>query len=87
MKIYKYQLEIDDHQTVLIPCYYKLLHVETQNNTLCLWAIVDPEAETTLVKIRIVGTGHDFDPAGLNYIGSAKMHNGMLVWHVFEDKS
>ena len=31
---------------------------------------------------RIVGTGHDFDPAGLLYVGTVQ--TGIFVWHVYE---
>lgn len=41
--IWKFQLKVDDFQTLEIPKDSKLLAVQTQGETPCLWALVSPE--------------------------------------------
>ncbi len=70
-----------------MPIGAKILTVQTQNDIPCLWALVDPQAETEGRNIEIFGTGHpvlsDLGTAR-EYIGTFQMHNGTLVFHVFE---
>ena len=51
---------------------------------LCLWALVDPSASTEIRRIRIVGTGEQYDGAG-DYVGTVLMTKLPLVWHVFDE--
>jgi len=70
-----------------IPKGAEILCADTQENTLCLWALVDPEAETEIRTFQIFGTGHPIDcDMGIerNYIGTAQKMGGSLIWHVFE---
>lgn len=83
-KVFKYPLEITDEQVVEMPEGAKIISVQTQNNQVCLWAIVTPHNQLIKRGIRIYGTGHPIDRENLEYIGTAIMENGNLVWHVFE---
>ncbi len=84
--IYKYPLAIIGSQHIRMPSGANILCAQVQNETLCLWASVDPkEKSIDIHTIRIIGTGHpapDLDE--LHYIGTAQMNDGSLVWHVFE---
>jgi len=83
--IWKFPLEIVDQQEVEMPAEAGGIHVEMQNNQLCLWSMVDPEAPKVSVKIRVVGTGHPIPDADkLTHLGSCLMAGGALVWHVFK---
>jgi len=84
--IWKFPLEITDLQEVLMPKGAEILTVQMQEQTLCIWAKVNPEKEfeTEIRKIRIIGTGHKFNDENLKYIGTTQMYGGGLIWHVFE---
>lgn len=83
--IYKYPLCLMDVQVIAMPKGARILCVQTQQDTLCLWTIVEPERENVERTIVIVGTGHSIpNPKKLSYIGTAQQGIDMFVWHVFE---
>jgi hypothetical protein len=82
-RIFKYSLSIASEQTIEIPKGSKILHVDCQNNTPCLWALINDTNPTVLMTIRIVGTGHECPHAIEDYIGSVQQFNGSYVWHIF----
>lgn len=82
--VYKYKLMIDDLQSVNLPKGAKPLCVKVQNNVPCLWALVDPnETEVEPIGIRIAGTGHPINEDVKDYLGTAIMYDGNLVFHFF----
>lgn len=90
-RIFKYELDITDEQTVQIPGGgKKILSVAMQGGTtmtggrLCVWVIVDDEAQPAPVRFAIVGTGNPFprNVAPAWFIGSVQ--DDPFVWHVFE---
>lgn len=85
-KIYKYPIEIQDEQVVLLPTGAKILTVQTQGGKAFLWAMVNPTMPNDMaVTIRIFGTGHTIQDADrLEYIGTIQMCGGALVFHVFK---
>ena len=85
-KIYKYPIEIQDEQVVLLPTGAKILTVQTQSGKAFLWAMVNPTMHNDMaVTIRIFGTGHTIQDADrLEYIGTIQMCGGALVFHVFK---
>lgn len=85
-KIFKYPVEITDKQTVLMPKGAKILAVQVQHGNPCIWAMINPEAPTEEVSIRVHGTGHDFyDSSNLEYIGTFQICGGNLAFHVFKE--
>lgn len=80
--VWKYELRIEDNQTIAIPARSELLAVQMQYGTPTLWARVEPEARLVNRKIRISGTGHD--SAEGHYIGTVQLAEGRLVFHVFD---
>lgn len=83
MQIWKYKLEIIDTQVIEMPGAVRLLSVQMQGHDLCLWALVDPNADKAERVISIVGTGYDIEMSEASqYIGSAI--DGVFVWHVFD---
>ena len=84
MKIWKFPLELADHQKIKAPFNMGPLSVQMQNGVPCLWAIVDPAMGETLHNVWIHGTGHEVDPlvAG-HFVGTFQALNGSLVFHVF----
>lgn len=85
--IYKYTL--DANNTVLeMPMGAKVLSVASQGDDLCLWAKVDTEDPIEQRTFEVYGTGHPMpdDDEHLQFLGTALMHGGSLVWHVFQNK-
>ena len=80
LTIWKYELGIVDEQTITLPVNYELLALQMQNNTPCIWVLVDTESPQKDIKLVTYGTGHTI----LNhstYIGTYQ--TGPLVFHVF----
>ncbi|MGJ8680497.1 DUF7352 domain-containing protein [Paraglaciecola sp.] len=69
-----------------IPKGAEILSVAEQNNEICLWALVDPNAELEAREFHVFGTGHNITIKGFDFIGTALLENGSLVFHVFEFK-
>jgi len=88
-RVYKYPIDITDNQYVAMPKNAQILTAQVQNGKPCLWALVDPNAKIEERTIRIAGTGHsisDEEACRLVYVATLQMHNGSLVFHVFEVK-
>lgn len=86
MKVFKYPFVVTDEQYLKMPRGAELLHVEDQDTQiaglLCLWARVDPYAETVERLIIVRGTGHEVGQEP--HVGTVLTKGGMLVWHVFD---
>lgn len=86
--IYKYQLKVTDTQKIELPVGAEILTVQIQNETPCLWALVDPngiEKETRIIEV--FGTGHPISyDMGMSrkYVSSFQLRGSQLVFHVFE---
>lgn len=83
--VYKYQLETTSIQNVMLPFSAEILSVECQGDNIVLYAFVDTtETKKKIAEVRVYGTGHTVaHGVGFRFIGTAKMHNGNLMWHVF----
>ena len=82
--IWKYILKITDEQTIKVPYGAKYFMTPlVQDGKPCIWYTFNAENKDNLVekKIRIVGTGHEYDGFGLERVGSVII--GPMVWHVF----
>ena len=84
--IFKYPLEADDYQTVIMPRGAQILTVQAQREIPCIWAMVDTDNEPEERYFRMAGTGHLFTSKDklLRYIGTFQVRAGGLVFHVFE---
>jgi hypothetical protein len=83
--IWKYPLVVVDEQTVQMPAMATMLCVQLQQESPCLWALVDEINPKTQRRILIRGTGHDASGiVGYRYIGTFQMLEGRLVFHVFD---
>lgn len=100
--IWKYELETTGEQTIRVPALFngirqvsfkdQILKVDTQNDKLCMWCLVDLGFEVTEFvrvdvdrKINIFGTGHQV-PNLLtkdSYIGTYQLMDGCFIGHVF----
>jgi len=84
MKIFKYPLQITNTQRISTFYGAKILCVQMQNDTPCLWVLVEPIEEIEERVICMYGSGHDIEAPG-EYIGTVQVNGGALVFHVFED--
>ena len=82
--IWKFTLAATDRQTVEMPDNAQVLSAQMQGETLCLWALVYPDAPKTKREIEVFGTGHPVPPATRRFISTVQMHGGALIFHVFE---
>lgn len=84
--IWKYVLVAETVNTIEVPLGAELLSVETQGDNIVVYALVNTnEASTQTIEIRTYGTGHEIDVNITDYkfLGTAKLYNGSLMFHVF----
>ncbi len=84
--IYKYKVPVQDDFELNLPAGAKLLSVQTQGNTPCMWMLVDTEVPKKLVKFAVRGTGHDctnLNDDAWKYLGTFQLNGGQLIFHLF----
>ena len=84
-RIWKYQIELTDIQTIFAPKNAEHLCVQVQHEVICIWVKVDlfnevPEEEMT---IFVHGTGHELLSQTAMYLGTFQKAGGDLIFHVF----
>lgn len=86
--VYKYELAVTEEQICVMPIGAKILSIQTQNEQICLWALVDTEQKEFEARgIVIKGTGYNLSEyEHLEYIGTGQMAEGNFVYHCFENK-
>ena len=85
-QIWKFELT-DDKVSVNIPKGAKILTLQVQHETSCIWALVDPLNELEERHFEIYATGEEIHyDMGIErkYINTFQLQGGMLVFHVFE---
>jgi len=82
--IWKFTLSSVDRQDVLMPANARVLSAKMQHGALCVWAVVDPDANRVQREFRIIGTGHAAsDIEGWEFVDTVEMFDGDLILHVF----
>lgn len=87
MRIWKWNLQLTDHQIVNLPIGARILSVAMQDNRLALWALCDPLVDMEPRYIHIFGTGNKL-PQEINkyqYLSTFQLENGALVFHAFAE--
>ena len=80
--IYKFPLPGLDYQEIPMPKDSKIMTVQMQNGTPCIWAVVDTEAPMEHKAFYVLGTGNPIEvPLGA-HVGTFQL--GDFVGHVFE---
>lgn len=82
-KIYKYKIEVIDEQDIQIPNGAEILSVTEQYGDIVLYANVDSEADLIPYHISIRGTGHNAVGLKHKFLGTVKLVDGALMFHVF----
>ena len=80
--VYKYTFFLDDIQRLKMPVGAKILSVQVQGNTPCIWAEVETTNALQERAFVIKGTGHEIKERDLRYIGTFQMPP--FVWHLYE---
>lgn len=86
-QIWKFPIPIDDEVVVSMPEKAVILSVQAQNDTPCIWAIVDVDAKRENRTFSIVGTGHsmkEWESFERVYLGTFQCIGGAFVGHLFE---
>lgn len=85
--IWKFPMNVNDRVRLSMPKGAEILTVQTQNETPCIWALVDTENEKEERYFEIFGTGHPV-PVDMGverkYINTFQLRGGSLVFHLFE---
>ena len=79
--IFKYELKITDEQKIDIPEGAKILSVQMQGDTPCLWAMVNTKNKLESRSIAIIGTGNPCWCPEWDFVGT--IQERVFVWHVF----
>lgn len=82
--IYKQELDIRDIQIITVPFGAKMLYLDKQKDTICVWYECETKNPYEERTIYCFGTGHEIPNIGLRYIGSTMMLNGEVVFHYYE---
>ncbi len=80
--VFKYPLDLVEHQYVNLPLGFKILSIQVQGNKACMWALVDKTQKNVHKGIICVGTGNPIAHNLGDFIATVQM--GMYVWHFFE---
>jgi hypothetical protein len=84
--VWKFPFPVNDALELEMPADSKILSVQVQNDTPCLWALVDSTRERQTRKFRIYGTGHPCFSEVEQFIATFQMLDGGLVFHLFEER-
>lgn len=83
-KIFKYIISPSTLE-IEAPRSARFLSVEEQHGQIVLYALVDDGVPPQRYSVDIIGTGHlvpnELDSG--NFVGTVKLHNGDLMFHVF----
>ena len=82
--IWKYQILIEDYQSIDMPFGAEILSFKLQDNVPTIWALVEPTGEMVERRFRLAGTGHHINEGGIKYIGTIKMMDDKIIYHLFE---
>jgi hypothetical protein len=87
LKVFKYEVPIEDRFTLSLPRTGKFLAFQAQRDRPQIWMLVDTRDDRKIdCEFRLAGTGHPIEEpeSDLLYRGTCQMREGSLVWHLFE---
>ena len=87
--VFKYVLAPTDVQSVILPGGSEILSIAEQHDQIVVYAIVaDNGQKKEEHEFRILGTGHPitFIRCDYRFLGTVKIHNGALMFHIFQRK-
>lgn len=84
MKIYKYEIPLQETCQIEVPGKSKILDVQVQDGKIQAWVkIIDENCDTKIIlKFYIVATGLEFNHSeDIQYCKTVQLDN--FVWHIF----
>lgn len=87
MVVWKQPLDIKPVCELVVPVGAVFLTAREQNDQICVWYLCNPALARETRTLRVLGTGNgslDFNEPAKRYLGTAMLHGGTSVWHVFE---
>lgn len=83
--VYKYPFTVHDEVVIAMHRDARVLLVEHQWATPCIWAEVDTSEPVQPYYFRVFGTGHEI-PEGFSgrHFASFRRHDGRFVWHMYQ---
>lgn len=85
-QIWKYTLG-RAQESIEMPADAEILSAHSQNDLICIWALVNPDAEKEHRYFEVFKTGHAV-PCDMGvsreFIGTVLLQNDALVFHIFE---
>ena len=86
LKVYKYEIPIQDEFSLTMDRNAKILKVENQGDKPYMWALVDPDKEMITRKFLFVGTGQriDYCQPQLKHISTFQVQGGRYIFHIFQ---
>lgn len=88
LTIWKFPFRVADRFELAIPHHARILHVELQGSTPCIWAMLytSPEVKGDFRRrFAVFGTGHPIPGEMDDWTHVGTFQQGPFVWHVFED--
>lgn len=87
MQVWKFGLNLDARQVVMMPEGAKLLTVQAQYGEPFVWALCDEHAgRQEYRRFLIYGTGQPLPDNTGEYVGTFQLVSGAMVLHVFEEQ-
>lgn len=91
MVIWKFPLNLEPEQLILIPTHAQILSLQMQNDRACIWANVNALAKKVERKVHTFGTGHETSwiTEDLDFVGTyqpTEHYVQGLVFHVFIER-
>lgn len=83
--VYKYRIPVSG-RTMELPVGAKVLTAGMQHGEPHLWALVDPRNPSAQRGVFILGTGHERDVDGYDYVDTFMINDGAYVFHVFVER-
>jgi hypothetical protein len=81
--IRKYTLS-NTYKVVFLPKGFKILTVQVQKESACVWVMVDKDKKFDIpIEFIIYPTGVNMPKDNINYIGTIQAEKGDIVGHVF----
>jgi hypothetical protein len=85
--IWKFPLNVEAEQVIVVPKGAKFLSLQTQKGAPCVWAEVDTETEERESwYLEAFGTGHPLSDDAREFLGTYLVRSDELVLHVFRTR-
>lgn len=83
--VWKFEVRVQNGSMhkLITPKGTKLLCVQVQRGTICVWGEVDDTQPLVTRQINLVGTGHPMLLSSGDYLGTVQLLEGSLVLHVY----